>query len=155
MIPKCNAINSLVNVERKKLSHFSVQILTALDRDGYCRKHKLRHKLEQAINLMSGSSWGRRMERGVRGRVERGGGVGWTGEWTCVGTSTACASKNEDIRDTGQSTQGTTAQHIKPNVYWPDSVPNILTPSNLYLPLPVKHSESFFSPHWPFQWQTL
>lgn len=32
------------------------QILTALDRDGYCRKHKLRHKLEQAINLMSGSS---------------------------------------------------------------------------------------------------
>lgn len=33
-----------------------VQILTALDRDGYCRKHKLRHKLEQAINLMSGSS---------------------------------------------------------------------------------------------------
>lgn len=35
----------------------SLQILTALDRDGYCRKHKLRHKLEQAINLMSGSSW--------------------------------------------------------------------------------------------------
>lgn len=33
-----------------------LQILTALDRDGYCRKHKLRHKLEQAINLMSGSS---------------------------------------------------------------------------------------------------
>lgn len=35
----------------------NVQILTSLDRDGYCRKHKLRHKLEQAINLMSGTSW--------------------------------------------------------------------------------------------------
>uniref|UniRef100_A0AAV2LW32 IPT/TIG domain-containing protein n=1 Tax=Knipowitschia caucasica TaxID=637954 RepID=A0AAV2LW32_KNICA len=34
----------------------ATKILTSLDRDGYCRKHKLRHKLEQAINLMSGSS---------------------------------------------------------------------------------------------------
>uniref|UniRef100_A0A4W5KKD7 Plexin A3 n=1 Tax=Hucho hucho TaxID=62062 RepID=A0A4W5KKD7_9TELE len=38
------------------INKYKVEILTALDRDGYCRKHKLRHKLEQAINLMSGSS---------------------------------------------------------------------------------------------------
>ncbi|KAG9332705.1 hypothetical protein JZ751_014804 [Albula glossodonta] len=38
------------------ISKYKEEILTALDRDGYCRKHKLRHKLEQAINLMSGSS---------------------------------------------------------------------------------------------------
>ncbi|XP_039655380.1 plexin A3 [Perca fluviatilis] len=38
------------------INKYKEEILTALDRDGYCRKHKLRHKLEQAINLMSGSS---------------------------------------------------------------------------------------------------
>ena len=47
----------------------SLQILTALDRDGYCRKHKLRHKLEQAINLMSGSSWEERMDWRTDGRI--------------------------------------------------------------------------------------
>uniref|UniRef100_A0AAY4DK46 Sema domain-containing protein n=1 Tax=Denticeps clupeoides TaxID=299321 RepID=A0AAY4DK46_9TELE len=38
------------------INKYKEEILTALDRDGYCRKHKLRQKLEQAINLMSGSS---------------------------------------------------------------------------------------------------
>uniref|UniRef100_A0A672Q650 Plexin A3 n=1 Tax=Sinocyclocheilus grahami TaxID=75366 RepID=A0A672Q650_SINGR len=38
------------------INKYKEEILTALDRDGYCRKHKLRHKLEQAICLMSGSS---------------------------------------------------------------------------------------------------
>ncbi|XP_069040201.1 plexin A3 [Lepisosteus oculatus] len=38
------------------INKYKEEILTALDRDGYCRKHKLRHKLEQAISLMSGSS---------------------------------------------------------------------------------------------------
>lgn len=51
----------IIYFERQELlnqltSVLFLQILTALDRDGYCRKHKLRHKLEQAINLMSGSS---------------------------------------------------------------------------------------------------
>ncbi|XP_062855302.1 plexin A3 [Trichomycterus rosablanca] len=38
------------------INKYKEEILTSLDRDGYCRKHKLRHKLEQAINLMSGTS---------------------------------------------------------------------------------------------------
>ncbi|KAG7280865.1 hypothetical protein CRUP_010847, partial [Coryphaenoides rupestris] len=38
------------------INKYKEEIVTALDRDSYCRKHKLRHKLEQAINLMSGSS---------------------------------------------------------------------------------------------------
>uniref|UniRef100_A0A3Q2XEH6 Plexin-A3 n=1 Tax=Hippocampus comes TaxID=109280 RepID=A0A3Q2XEH6_HIPCM len=37
------------------INKYKEEVLTALDRDAYCRKHKLRHKLEQAINLMSGS----------------------------------------------------------------------------------------------------
>lgn len=32
------------------------QILTALDRDALCRKHRLRHKLEHIISLVSGDS---------------------------------------------------------------------------------------------------
>lgn len=32
------------------------QVLTALDRDASCRKHKLRQKLEQIISLMSSNS---------------------------------------------------------------------------------------------------
>lgn len=32
------------------------QVLTALDRDASCRKHKLRQKLEQIISLVSGNS---------------------------------------------------------------------------------------------------
>ncbi|XP_058873462.1 plexin A3 isoform X2 [Acipenser ruthenus] len=38
------------------VNKYKEEILTSLDRDVYCRKHKLRQKLEQAINLMSGSS---------------------------------------------------------------------------------------------------
>uniref|UniRef100_A0A8C5D0I5 Plexin A3 n=1 Tax=Gadus morhua TaxID=8049 RepID=A0A8C5D0I5_GADMO len=38
------------------INKYKEEIVTALDRDSYCRKHKLRHKLEQAINLMSGNS---------------------------------------------------------------------------------------------------
>lgn len=50
-----SALSAAARLE-SSLSCLCVQILTALDRDGYCRKHKLRHKLEQAINLMAGSS---------------------------------------------------------------------------------------------------
>uniref|UniRef100_A0A452SXT6 Uncharacterized protein n=1 Tax=Ursus maritimus TaxID=29073 RepID=A0A452SXT6_URSMA len=32
------------------------QVLTALDRDASCRKHKLRQKLEQIISLVSSNS---------------------------------------------------------------------------------------------------
>ncbi|XP_058873044.1 LOW QUALITY PROTEIN: plexin A3-like [Acipenser ruthenus] len=38
------------------VNKYKEEILTSLDRDVYCQKHKLRQKLEQAINLMSGSS---------------------------------------------------------------------------------------------------
>ncbi|XP_028669224.1 LOW QUALITY PROTEIN: plexin A3 [Erpetoichthys calabaricus] len=53
-----NEFNSLsaLNELYFYVSKYREEILTALDRDVYCRKHKLRHKLEQAINLMSGSS---------------------------------------------------------------------------------------------------
>ena len=94
---------------------FPLQILTALDRDGYCRKHKLRHKLEQAINLMSGSSWEEEMDRwtdgsmGGWGRRSRGGGsrgvlffwTVWTVSWAAPGwielTATAPVLSNQSI----------------------------------------------------------
>lgn len=112
-----------------------LQILTALDRDGYCRKHKLRHKLEQAINLMSGSSWGWwRIGRDGRGSVQ---GV-WGGlrlNWwrpadrPMLEHPQLVLAEGEAKHWTINSNE-TTAQHTKPNVFsGPDPVfPNGLTP---------------------------
>ncbi|XP_078520777.1 plexin-A3 [Lissotriton helveticus] len=38
------------------INKYREEILTALDRDAYCRKHKLRQKLEQVISLISSNS---------------------------------------------------------------------------------------------------
>ncbi|XP_075434416.1 plexin-A3-like [Ascaphus truei] len=38
------------------VNKYREEILTALDRDSYCRKHKLRQKLEQVINMVSSNS---------------------------------------------------------------------------------------------------
>ncbi|KAM4663711.1 plexin-A3 [Discoglossus pictus] len=38
------------------VNKYREEILTALDRDSYCRKHKLRQKLEQVINMISSNS---------------------------------------------------------------------------------------------------
>ncbi|XP_028923456.1 plexin-A3 [Ornithorhynchus anatinus] len=38
------------------INKYREEILTALDRDAYCRKHKLRQKLEQIISLVSSNS---------------------------------------------------------------------------------------------------
>ncbi|XP_043936201.1 plexin-A3 [Protopterus annectens] len=38
------------------VNKYREEILTSLERDAYCRKHKLHQKLEQVISLMSGSS---------------------------------------------------------------------------------------------------
>ncbi|PIO06978.1 hypothetical protein AB205_0072820, partial [Aquarana catesbeiana] len=35
------------------VNKYREEILTALDRDSYCRKHKLRQKMEQVINMVS------------------------------------------------------------------------------------------------------
>ncbi|XP_068104102.1 plexin-A3-like [Hyperolius riggenbachi] len=38
------------------VNKYREEILTALDRDSYCRKHKLRQKLEQVINMVASNS---------------------------------------------------------------------------------------------------
>ncbi|KAM8933351.1 plexin-A3 [Pelodytes ibericus] len=38
------------------VNKYREEILTAIDRDSYCRKHKLRQKLEQVINMVSSNS---------------------------------------------------------------------------------------------------
>ncbi|XP_078392459.1 plexin A3-like [Cetorhinus maximus] len=38
------------------INKYRDEILTALERDAYARKHRLWQKLEQAVNLMAGSS---------------------------------------------------------------------------------------------------
>ncbi|KAG8447285.1 hypothetical protein GDO86_014668 [Hymenochirus boettgeri] len=38
------------------VNKYREEILTALDRDSYCRKHKLRQKMEQVINMVSSNS---------------------------------------------------------------------------------------------------
>ncbi|XP_067880212.1 plexin A3-like [Heterodontus francisci] len=38
------------------INKYRDEILTSLERDVYARKHRLRQKLEQAVNLMAGTS---------------------------------------------------------------------------------------------------
>ncbi|XP_053329094.1 plexin-A3, partial [Spea bombifrons] len=38
------------------VNKYREEVLTAMDRDSYCRKHKLRQKLEQVINMVSSNS---------------------------------------------------------------------------------------------------
>ncbi|XP_060679141.1 plexin A3-like, partial [Hemiscyllium ocellatum] len=38
------------------INKYRDEVLTALERDSYARKHRLRQKLEQTINLMVGTS---------------------------------------------------------------------------------------------------
>ncbi len=101
----------------------SSQILTALDRDGYCRKHKLRHNWNKPLTWCLAAAeggdgldrTGREAFRGLGGRVktelmESGG--------PPVSKHPLLVLAEGEAKTLGQSySKGTTAQHTKPNVF--------------------------------------